>query len=106
MKAEIDLYRSLKTLGILSALVAGIAAAPALYGHESQNPQGSMMGPGMMERGTMMDRGNMMGMMNMMGQMNHMMENCNKMMQAMIDERAPDRPNDQLRKDEPAQPES
>ena len=96
--------KTLKTLGVVSALVAGIAAAPALYGHESQSLQGSMMGPGMMGGGNMMGRGNMIGMMNMMGQMNLMMENWNKMMQAMIDEHAPERPNDQLRKDEPAQP--
>lgn len=94
------MHRSLKTFVVLAALVAGIAAAPALYGHESRSPQGPMMGPGMM------DRGNMMGMMNMMGQMNHMTETCNKMMQAMIDEPALDRPNDRLRKDEPARPEN
>ncbi len=90
--------KSLKTLGVVSALLAGIFAAPALNAHGSQSSQGSMMGPGMM------GGGNMMGMMNMMGQMNQMMENWNKMMQAMIDERAPERPNDQLRKDEPARP--
>ena len=93
------MHKSLKTLGVVSALLAGIVAAPALYAHGSQSSQGSMMGPGMMGGGSMM------GMMNMMGQMNQLMENCDKMMQAMIDEHAPERPNDQLRKDEPAQPE-
>ena len=80
--------KSLKTLGVVSALVAGIAAAPALYGHESQSSQGSMMGrSGTMQGGpgSMMGGGNMMGMMNMMGQMSTMMENCNKMMQGMTE---------------------
>ena len=92
--------KSLKALGVVSALAAGIAAAPALYAHDSKNPQGSMMGPGMM------GGGNMMGMTNMMGQMNQMVENCNKMMQAMMAGQDPEHAHDPLRNDEPAQPEN
>ena len=60
----------LKTLAVAAALVAGFAAAPAVYAHQSQGSQGSMMGGG-----------NMMGMM---GQMNEMIGTCNKIMQGMM----------------------
>ncbi len=66
--------KSLKALFVASAFVAGIAAAPTLYAHDSQDSQGSTMGPGMMGGGNMM---------NMMSQMSEMMETCNKMMQDM-----------------------
>ena len=82
----------LKTLFAASALVAGMAAAPALYAHGTEDTpgtqvppmsQGNMMGQGnMMDQGNMEGRGDMMGMMKMMGQM---METHSKMMQTMID---------------------
>ncbi len=72
--------KSLKALFVASAFVAGIAAAPTLYAHDSQASQGSTMGLGMMGGGSMMGGGNMM---NMMSQMSEMMETCNKMMQDM-----------------------
>ena len=46
--------KSLKALFVASAFVAGIAAAPTLYAHDSQASQGSTMGPGMMGGGGMM----------------------------------------------------
>ena len=36
--------KSLKTLAIASALVAGLAATPVLYAHDSQGSSNSMMG--------------------------------------------------------------
>lgn len=92
--------KSLRTLFVASALMAGIAVAPALYAHESQGSQDSAMGPGMMGQGGMMDGGNMMG------QMSTMMESCNKMMQEMMGGHGADHPNDQWRNNKPAQPEN
>lgn len=72
---------NLKILLVASTLAAGLAAAPAIYAHDSDGGSGSMMGR---------------GMMGMMGQMRSMMENCNRMMQAMMgDGHEPARPNDQ-----------
>ena len=70
--------KSVKTLAVVSALVAGLVSAPALYAHESQRSQGSMMGPGMM------GQGGMMGIMGQMSQMSQMMKTCNEMMQGMM----------------------
>ena len=64
--------KHLKTLLVASMLGAGLAAAPAIYAHDSDGAGGSMMGRGMMGQG---------GMMGMMGQMNEMMQACTKMMQ-------------------------
>ena len=69
--------KTLKTLIVTSALVAGIAAAPALYAHGTEDTPGTQVPP--------MNQGNMMGMMKMMGQMSQMMETHTKMMQTMID---------------------
>ncbi len=90
----------LKTLAISSALVAGLAAAPALYAHDSgsSRERGATMGPGMM------GQGGMMGMMGMMGQMGQMMENCNKMMQSMVGSPDSEKPNERWRKDAPPTP--
>jgi len=87
----------LKTLIVTSALVAGIATAPALYAQSTENTPGTQVPPmsqgnmpcqdNMMGQGNMPDQGNMMGqgsMMNMMGQMNQMMEAHTKMMQSML----------------------
>lgn len=68
---------------IASALVASLAAAPALLAQDGRDH--GMMGPdGMMKNG---------GMMGMMGSMMRMMEHCSQTMGA--DSR---RPNDQWRK--------
>ena len=83
--------RSMKTLAVTFALVAGLAAAPALYAHDSEGSGGSTMGPDMMGQG---------GMMGMMGQMSEMMENCNKMMQS-VNHNGSGKPNEQWRKDAP-----
>jgi hypothetical protein len=69
-----------KTLLVASTLAAGLAAAPAIYAHDSDRAGGSMM-----DRGTM-------------GQMSSMMENCSQMMQAMMGNgHEPARPNEQWR---------
>jgi len=88
-----------KAVMVASGLVAVVAAAPALYAHDTQGSHNSMMEPGMSNGGGMMGGGNMMG------QMNAMMETCNKMMQGMMDENAPRAPNDQWRNSQPDQPE-
>lgn len=81
----------IKALAVTSAVVAGLAIAPALYAHDSSESGGSMMGSGMMGQG---------GMMNMMGQMSEMMEGCNKMMQSMH-QGGSGRPNERWREDAP-----
>jgi hypothetical protein len=79
--------KNLKTLLVASTLAAGLAAAPALYAHDSDGASGSMMGRGMM------------------GHMSSMMENCSQMMQAMMgDGHEPVRPNEQWRDRSPQQP--
>jgi len=79
--------KNLKTLLVASALAAGLAAAPAIYAHDSDGAGSSMTGRGMM------------------GQMSSMMENCSQMMQAMMgDEGEPARPNEQWRNRSPRQP--
>jgi len=91
----------LKTLAVVAALAIGLAAAPAVYAHDSSKPGGSMMGPGTMGPG-MMGQG---GMMNMVGQMGQMMEHCNDMMQGKAGDHGSGKPNDQWRKDAPTAPE-
>lgn len=87
----------LKTVLIASILAGGLAAAPAIYAHDSSSGSGSTMGRGMMGEG---------GMMGMMGQMSSMMENCSQMMQAMMEDgHEPARPNEQWRDRLPQQPE-
>lgn len=84
--------KHLKTLLVASTLAGGLAAAPAIYAHDSDGAGGSMMGR---------------GMMGMMGQMSSMMGNCNQMMQAMMgDGHEPARPNEQWRDRSPQQPTS
>jgi hypothetical protein len=85
-----------KTLLVASTLALGLAAAPAIYAHDSDGAGGSMMGRSMMGEG---------GMMGMMGQMSSMMENCSQMMQAMMgDGHEPARTNEQWRNRSPRQP--
>jgi hypothetical protein len=82
-----------KTLLLASTLALGLAAAPAIYAHDSGGTGGSMMGRGMMGQG------------GMMGQMSSMMENCSQMMQAMKgDGHGPARPNEQWQNRSPRQP--
>ncbi len=88
----------LKTLIVAATLVAGLAAASALYAHDSNGSKGSMTGP------SMMGDGNMMGMTNMTGQMRQMMENCNKMMQGMVGDHESRMPGDQWRNEDPGLP--
>lgn len=83
--------KSMKALAIASAVIAGLAVAPALYAHDSEESGDSMMGSGMMGQG---------GMMNMMGQMSEMMEGCNRMMQSMSHDGS-ERPNEQWREKSP-----
>ncbi len=88
--------KSLKALIVASALAAGVAVAPTLSAHETQNPQGPTMGRGMMGQG-MMGHGAMMGMMEHMGRMSQtsqMLETCNKFMQGAVEKRdkAPEAP--------------
>jgi hypothetical protein len=66
-----------KSNKLLSATVAfaAVLAAPALYAHDAEGSQGSMM-----------------------GQMGQMMESCNKMMQSMKHETGPKNPNEQWQK--------
>ena len=79
--------KHLKTLLVASTLAAGLGAAPALYAHDSDDAGGSTMGR------------------DMMGQMSSMMENCNRMMQAMMEgEHDPARPNEQRQERSPQQP--
>lgn len=88
------MLKSMKIFAVASALVAGVAIAPALYAHDSERSNGSVMGPGMMDRG---------GMMNMMGQMSPMMDHCNEMMQGAGDGGS-GKPNEQWHKDAPVAP--
>jgi len=84
--------KHLKTLLVASTLAAGLGAAPALYAHDSDAGR-STMGRGMMDQD------------GMMGQMGSMMENCNRMMQAMMEgEHEPARPKEQRRERSPQQP--
>lgn len=102
--------KHLRTLAGGAAIVAGLAATPALYAQDYlAMPHDSIMG--MMDQGGMTGTmGHMMsGMMNMMGMpdgmgemddMGDMMEHCNAMMQGTDDQR----PNDQWRAPPPEQP--
>ena len=82
---------------VASALAAGVAVAPTLSAHETQNPQGPTMGQGMMDHGGMMGHGGMMSMMGHMSQMSQMLETCNKLMQGAMEKRdqAPEAPPQQ-----------
>jgi Spy/CpxP family protein refolding chaperone len=75
------------TLVLASALVALVAAAPALYAEHARTPSGPMMGR---------------GMMGMMGQMDQMMDHCSTMMRNRGN--GGGRPNDQWRKHAPMTP--
>ena len=64
--------KNLNTVIMASALAVALLSGTALYAHQSDGSQGSMMGPGMMRQG------------DMMGQMSQMMATCNQMMQGMM----------------------
>ena len=92
--------KSLKALIVASALAAGVAVAPTLSAHETQNPQGSRMGQGMMGHGgmmRMMEHMSQMSQMSQASQMSQMLETCNKFMQGAMDKRgqAPEAPSQQ-----------
>ncbi|MDP6572174.1 MAG: hypothetical protein QGI06_01570 [Rhodospirillales bacterium] len=59
--------KNLKTVIVASALAVAMLSGTALYAHQSDGSQGSMMGQG-----------------GMMGQMSQMMATCNQMMQGMM----------------------
>jgi len=81
--------KDLKSLLVASTLAAGLAATPAIYAHDGAG--GLMMGRGMMGHG------------GMKGQTSSMMENCSRMMQAMMGNgHEPARPNEQWRDRQPA----
>jgi hypothetical protein len=105
--------KSRKTFASVSALIAGLALAPALYAQDLLGSRGSLMGSGMMGHGGMMNMMGQMGQMAPMGkmsqmgsmdQMNQMMEQCGQMMQDAAGGGS-GRPNEQWRKDSPATPE-
>ncbi len=77
--------KSTRALAIASIVIASLAAAPALYGQDSEESGGSMMGS---------------GMMNMMGKMSEMMEDCSSMMQSTNHDGS-ERPNEQWRERSP-----
>ena len=64
--------KNLNTVIVASALAVAMLSGTALYAHQSDGSQGSMMDPGMMGQG------------GMMGQMSEMMATCNQMMQGMM----------------------
>src|SRR3546814_19591823 len=70
-KGTPPMRKSTKSLAAAGLLVAGLAAAPALYAHESGGAGGSMMGQGKM------------GKMGVMGAMTEMMAGCSEMMQSL-----------------------
>lgn len=73
-----------------STLLAGLAAATALYAQDEPATRQNPMSQG----GMMQDGRGMMNMMNMTGQMGEMMETCNKMMKDHMTERDSKRPNE------------
>jgi hypothetical protein len=79
-----------KALLVVSTIIVGIVAGPAIYADDSGGGDGSMMGRGMMGQG------------GMMGQMTSMMEGCNDMMQAMMEnEHGARQPNEQWQERSP-----
>jgi hypothetical protein len=78
----------LKTILTTTAVLSALAGGTVFYAHAetASSPQpGSMMQGG---------HGEMADMMKMMAQMGQMMEQCNKMMSAMMQQRAHDAPKD------------
>jgi len=86
--------RKLTLLAALaSILLASVMVAPSLYAEAGHDSSGSMM----RNNGTR-SGGGMMGMMKGMKQMDRMMDHCSSMM-------GDSRPNEQWRKNAPAEPE-
>jgi hypothetical protein len=99
--------KSLQTLAITSALVAGFAMASPLLAAQTLAPPDTTKEPDMMGKGSdMMGKGSgMMGGDDKMKQMSQMMESCNKMMQtSMNGDHDGGKPNEQWHKDAPATP--
>ena len=78
-----------------SFLLASVIVAPSLYAEAEHGSSGSMVGNGMMGGNSTRSGEGMMGMTKQMGRM---MDHCNSMMDGS-------RPNDQWRKNAPAEPE-
>ena len=88
LKGELPMHMRKQTLILVAAFVAALVAAPALSANNSHNSSGSTRKDGMMGGGKMM------------GRSSQMMEGCGAMMQGGRG----GRPNDQWRKNAPAQP--
>ena len=71
--------KTIRTIGIASLFLGGLAATSSLYAHKQSKPSS---GQGMMQGGGM---DGMMGMMTMMEQMSKMMGLCAKMMESKMD---------------------
>jgi hypothetical protein len=91
---------------VAAALVASVIGVSAVHAQDADSGagQGSMMNGGMTNgggmkgktgNGDMTDMQGMMPMMAMMSQMTRMMENCNTMMETMIDKSGKGAPNAQ-----------
>lgn len=80
---------------MIRALSFAILAVGAGLALTAVNAQGVRPAPAAAEAADHgMAGGDMKGMMNMMGQMSQMMENCNRMMQAMADGKSDKAPED------------
>jgi hypothetical protein len=92
--------KSLQSLAIASALVAGFAIASPLLAAQTLTPPDTTKEPDMMGKGS-----GMMGGDDKMEQMSQMMESCNKMMQtSMNGDHDAGKPNEQWHKGAPATP--
>jgi len=88
LKGELPMHMRKKMLILAAAFVAALGAAPALYANDSYNSSDSTRDDGIMGGGKKM------------GRTSRMMGGCGAMMQGGHS----DRPNDQWRKNAPAQP--
>jgi hypothetical protein len=95
-KGAIPMRKLTLLAAFASILLASVMVAPSPYAEAGQGSSGSMMSNGIM--GDTGSAGGMMGMMKMMEQMGQMMDHCNGMM-------SDSRPNEQWRKNAPAEPE-
>ena len=75
---------NVKRLLATTAVVAALAAAPALYAYAHTSDSPNTTDQGMMGNGGMMGGGSMKGMMEMMRQMGQMARNCNAMMTSVM----------------------
>lgn len=87
--------RKVTTIVLLGSILLGGAAVAASLDGRDRGSADSIMGSGSMMGDN--DGGGMMGMMKMMQQMSQMVDRCNSIM-------SDSRPNDQWRKNAPAEP--